>query len=283
MKKVLIFGASGIVGNALYRFLGREERIACYGTVRERPKLFAGDENVLVLDVADSLESIEEAISRVSPQAVVNCVADTSKEPKDLARYFYLNAAFPQILAHLADRHRFQFIHLSTNGVFSGAKGGAYAEGDVPDARDPYGLSKILSERHGGTTIRTSLIGHSVEGDKGLLDWFLSSQGEVNGYTGVFWNGITTLTLAKIVGVVVREDLAFPKKILQIASERVSKAELLHLIKEVYGKDIAIVERDTPSLDQTLTPSEEQERYFDRFIKPMREQLVEFKMFYHDR
>ena len=49
-----------------------------------------------------------------------------------------LNALFPHRLARLAAGYGARVIHMSTDCVFSGARG-AYVEADVPDASDVYG------------------------------------------------------------------------------------------------------------------------------------------------
>ena len=46
--------------------------------------------------------------------------------------------------------------------------------------------------------IKTSIIGHELDSENSLLEWFLNSEDEVWGYSKTYWNGNTTLQWAKI-------------------------------------------------------------------------------------
>ena len=82
-------------------------------------------------------------------------------------------------------------LHISTDCVFSGKKGG-YKESDPSDAEDLYGKSKFIGEVHDQKhviTLRTSIIGHELDSSHALVDWFLSQQGSVKGYTKAIFSG----------------------------------------------------------------------------------------------
>jgi dTDP-4-dehydrorhamnose reductase len=51
-----------------------------------------------------------------------------------------------------------------------------YSEDESPDAQDLYARTKLLGEVSGQNcpTIRTSIVGHELQGSNGLLVWFLS-------------------------------------------------------------------------------------------------------------
>src|SRR5690606_27782525 len=92
-------------------------------------------------------------------------------------------------------------IHISTDCVFSGKKGD-YIETDQKDGSSVYAQSKSLGEITGDNilTIRTSIIGPELKNNGiGLFHWFMSQQGQIQGYSNVFWNGVTTLELAKVI------------------------------------------------------------------------------------
>ena len=75
-----------------------------------------------------------------------------------------VNALFPHKLSEICRKYKSRLIHFSTDCVFSGSKG-FYKEVDEPDARDLYGLSKLLGEVVGenNLTIRTSIIGPELK------------------------------------------------------------------------------------------------------------------------
>ena len=73
-----------------------------------------------------------------------------------------------------------------------------YTEDDTADARDLYGLSKLLGEVNapGALTIRTSIIGWELERASGLLEWLASQAGKpVRGFAGALFSGLTTRAL----------------------------------------------------------------------------------------
>ena len=45
--------------------------------------------------------------------------------------------------------------------------------------------------------IQTSIIGPEIDSNASLLEWFLSQEGEIFGYTKAIWNGNTTLEWSK--------------------------------------------------------------------------------------
>ncbi len=110
-----------------------------------------------------------------------------------------------------------------------------------------YGLSKKRAtdyiKNYGKLTkiIQTSIIGTELNSNVSLLEWFLSQKGEVNGYTGAIWNGITTLEWAKQCKNFI--DSWETQPILTIFhSDNVSKFKLLSIIQECYKKtDVVII------------------------------------------
>jgi dTDP-4-dehydrorhamnose reductase len=143
-------------------------------------------------------------------------------------------------------------IHISTDCVFSGEKGG-YVESDFADARDVYGKSKALGEvdyPH-AVTLRTSTIGHELKSEYGLLDWFLSQQGRCKGYTRAIFSGLPTVVFAQVV-----RDVVIPHEKLSglyhVAAKSINKFDLLNLIADVYGKDIEIVPDEKLVIDRSL-------------------------------
>jgi dTDP-4-dehydrorhamnose reductase len=143
-------------------------------------------------------------------------------------------------------------VHISTDCVFSGAKGG-YMEEDAPDARDLYGRSKLLGEvdcPH-AVTLRTSIIGHELNSAHGLIGWFLAQQGNVKGYTRAIFSGLPTYELARVI-----RDLVLPRAemhgLFHVASRPISKYDLLHMVNQEYGKGLKIEPDDHLKIDRSL-------------------------------
>ena len=88
---------------------------------------------------------------------------------------------------------------MSTDCVFRGSKGN-YSERHKADAQDNYGISKLKGEIKSKNVlnIRTSIIGHEINSNYSLLNWFLI-QKKVKGFKNAFFTGLTTLELSNII------------------------------------------------------------------------------------
>lgn len=110
-------------------------------------------------------------------------------------------------------------------------------------------LGEIRSNHH--VTLRTSIIGPELKDGIGLFHWFMKQKGRINGYRKVFWNGITTLQLAKVIETVIEKDGAGLFHI--TAPEIISKYDLLKQIQQIFlKKDVTIHPYDEIVLDRTL-------------------------------
>jgi dTDP-4-dehydrorhamnose reductase len=158
----------------------------------------------------------------------------------------------PRRLSHLCRLSGARLIQVSSDGVFSGSRGG-YTEDDLPDANDTYGVAKLLgeiSEPH-AFTVRTSIIGHELQSRGGLLEWFLSQQGQCSCYTRAIFSGFPTIVLADLI-----RDIVIPQSglhgIYHLATRPISKFDLLQLVAKRYGKAIELVPDDRPGPDRSL-------------------------------
>jgi dTDP-4-dehydrorhamnose reductase len=109
--------------------------------------------------------------------------------------------------------------------------------------------------------MRCSIVGPEPAGRSvSLLEWFLSQprHSKVAGYSDHYWNGVTTLALAKVIeGIVLYDqDLDLPSLHHLVPSGAVSKASLLGLFKEHFGHEAEIEPRATSGIDRTLGTSQ---------------------------
>lgn len=253
MKKILLFGATGMAGHMVYYFL-RETKKYKIDNVVFRNKL---TEDSIQLDVTNN-NAVSKLVKTIKPDIIINCIGvliKGSKENPDNA--ILLNAYFPYLLKRLSDEVNATLIHISTDCVFSGKKGN-YSEIDFRDADDVYGRSKALGEiiNEKDLTIRTSIIGPELkENGEGLFHWFMKNSGNVNGYTNAYWGGVTTLELAKAIDVAIENNLT---GLVHLSNgEKISKFDLLNLIKKVWQKnDIKINPYNEKSVDKSLLKSD---------------------------
>lgn len=256
--RILILGASGMLGNALYRFFSTSENYVTYGTCRSlslSELLPAKLQQNLIQDInVENESSVTELLSRIRPNVVVNCVGLVKQlaEANDAIAAIKINALLPHQLARHCKQVNARLIHVSTDCVFSGAKG-MYTEQDLPDAQDLYGRSKLLGEvdYDNAITLRTSIIGHEINSHHGLVDWFLSQTGEVKGYRKAVFSGLPTVELARVI-----RDFVIPNAALHgtyhVSASPINKYELLKLVAAVYNKPIAIVPDDNLTINRSL-------------------------------
>ncbi len=256
--RVLVLGASGMLGNAMFRVLSQGTGLEVFGTARSGSvrRFFApeaGQRIIAGVDV-ENQDSLTRVFAEVKPQVVVNCIGLIKQlaDADDPLQALPINAMLPHRMARLCELGGARLVHVSTDCVFTGTKGN-YRESDLSDATDLYGKSKFLGEVAYPRTItlRTSIIGHELASAHGLVGWFLAQEGRVKGYTRAIFSGLPTVELARVVRDVVlpRADLS---GLYHVASSPIAKYDLLKLVAQVHGKAIEIVTDDTVLIDRSL-------------------------------
>lgn len=259
--RVLILGANGLIGNTILRVLSMDSTLTIFGTVRSSSSLkrlfgtalFTIYEGVDVNDIPKLLNVFDV----VKPAVVINCIGATKHKiegnlPLDSIE---LNALFPHKLAQYCRLVNARLIQISTDCVFSGEKG-AYSESDRPDAEDIYGRSKALGEVLYGDslTIRTSTIGHELETNYGLLNWFLAQKQKCKGYKRAIFSGLPTVVLAEIIRDYIIHNPGLTG-LYHISAQPINKYELLTLISSIYQKEIYIEPEESFVIDRSLDSS----------------------------
>lgn len=259
-KKILVLGASGMIGHMMFKVLSGYENYDVYGTVRLTDRIAEYFPKELIGKIrpgvdANNFDMIMRSVAAIEPDVVINCIGMIKQIPfwaKDPLTIINLNAQLPHRISLLCKSSGARLIHMSTDCVFEGTKGN-YTEEDNADATDIYGRTKYLGEVHYPhcLTIRTSTIGPELKGGFGLLEWFLKQEGEVRGFTKAIFSGFPTNVLAEIMG-----DVIIPNEALNglyhVASEPISKYDLLKLIKKIFNINANIVKDDNFQCDRSL-------------------------------
>ena len=256
--KVLVLGASGMLGNAALRLFAQSTGYSAVGSVRSAASLRLLPEALRAqvevgVDV-ENPDSLAAAFARVRPDVVINCVGVVKQlaEADDPLAAIPINSLLPHRLARLCAVAGARLIHVSTDCVFSGAKG-MYLETDFPDANDLYGRSKYLGEVDYAhcVTLRTSIIGMELASAHGLVGWFLAQQGGVKGFTRAVFSGLPTVELARVMRDHVIPNAAL-RGVYHVSAEPINKFELLKLVAHAYGKAIDITPDDRLAIDRSL-------------------------------
>ncbi|RHX90857.1 dTDP-4-dehydrorhamnose reductase family protein [Leptospira stimsonii] len=261
-KRVLILGVSGMLGSAIFRILSKDTHLHVEGTCRQLEilKYFSNEERVRIHANVDVLnnDDLVALFSKSKPNIVINCVGiikqhGSAKNPLEVLP---INSLLPYRLSNLCNLSNARLILISTDCVFNGRKGN-YTESDLPNAEDLYGKSKEIGEITDQTnvlTIRTSIIGHELNSNYSLVNWFLSQNHEVKGFTKAIFSGLPTCEIAEIIGKLILPNDAL-HGLYHISSNPISKFDLLKLIAEIYGKKINIIPSDELIIDRSLDSS----------------------------
>ncbi len=207
---------------------------------------------------AEKPDELLNLFTRIRPDCVINCIGlvKQKEDANDPLLALPINALLPHRLARLSSLVGARLVHISTDCVFQGTRGGGYTEGDVSDATDLYGKSKYLGEINGGNaiTLRTSMVGHELQGRQGLVEWFLSQPQRVSGYRKSIFSGLPTVELSRVIRdyVLPRQDL---RGVFHVASDPISKFDLLSLVAKTYGRNIVVEPDDAVSINRSLDGS----------------------------
>lgn len=282
MNSVLILGASGMLGHTLFARLLHSERYHVRATARKADPLAHFFSSEMVKNItwgvdADNFDAIVKVMGDFKPDCVINCIG-IIKQLAASAEHIpalTVNSLFPHRLAMLCKAVDARLIHISSDCVFDGLQGN-YRETDASNASDLYGRTKFLGEVTSYPhciTLRTSIIGHELGTRFGLVEWFLSQTGRVNGFTKAIFSGFPTIELAKIImeHVMPNQDL---HGLYHVASDPISKYDLLAAIARHYGIPIEIAASDDFVADRSLNSHRFQQA--TGYVPPSWEQLVEY-------
>jgi dTDP-4-dehydrorhamnose reductase len=261
-KRILVLGVTGMLGHVLFKELSKVKEFDVFGTTRniEGLRAFFTEEELGKIRSnvdADNFDTVIRAFASIQPDIIINCIGIIKQLPisNDPLTAITVNAQLPHRISLVARSAGARLIHISTDCVFNGQKG-SYTEQDPSDATDLYGRSKYLGEvayPH-CVTLRTSIIGHELKSNFGLVDWFINQSDSVNGYTKAIYSGFSTLEMANVIlnYVIPNETLS---GVYHVSSNAISKYELLKIISSIYDKKINIQAYDDFILDRSMESS----------------------------
>ena len=236
--KLLILGHRGMLGNMCLLYFTREHYSVITTTHRWPSKAF------------------KTFVSKANVDFIINAIGMIPQKKPDNKLYNEINFKLPMWL----DKQGIRVIHPDT---------------DEPDTT-PYGLSKRLAREnmiHNTRIIKSSIMGFEQETKCSFLEWFLNSDGSINGYTNQRWNGNTTLEWAKWAEKIIK-NWEYYKNVTTIANPDCrSKYDILLTLKGLFQKDIEII--------PTKAPEEKNNCLTGEYItNDLLNQLIEMRYFY---
>src|SRR5918992_5632941 len=209
LPTVLVLGATGMLGHQAVDVLAEE--LDVHGTARD-PERAIGYGLAAPLHRFDAArpDELADLLAATGADVVLNCIGIVKQldEASQPIPSIAINSLFPHQVAAICAARGARLIHVSTDCVFAGTlpPPARYTEEDLPDARDLYGLSKLLGEvtEREALTLRTSIIGWELERASGLLEWLAYRSGQtVRGFAGAWFSGLTTRALSRVIARVI--------------------------------------------------------------------------------
>lgn len=266
MKNILVLGSIGMAGHLITLYFQEKG----YNVTAYSMQPFPYCNNII--GNALETENFKNMLLEGDYDVVINCIGilnQVADENQSLA--VYLNSYLPHLVADTLKGKKTKLIHMSTDCVFAG-NSGPYYEDSLRDGITFYDRSKALGEveDNKNLTFRNSIIGPDMnENGIGLFNWFMKQRGEINGFTGAMWTGVTTLTLAKAMEQAIKEDLCGLYNLVNNTS--ISKYDLLCLFNKYFrNNELKINKSESLNLDKSLR----RKRNDFSFVVPTYEEMV---------
>nr|WP_263324027.1 sugar nucleotide-binding protein [Neobacillus sp. Marseille-Q6967] len=277
--KFLVLGATGMAGHTISLYLHEKgHEVTAFSRTS-----FPFCENI----TGDIMNSpLLKRILLKNYDVIINCIGLLNEAcDREPSKAVYLNSYLPHLIVELLKNTHTRLIHMSTDCVFSGLSA-PYSEKSFPDGKTFYDRTKALGEINDNKnlTFRNSIIGPDMSKDGiGLFNWFMKQKGNINGYTGAIWTGVTTLTLAKAMEKAAFEGITGLYHLTN--NIPISKMELLKLFNEKFRtNEINIFPYDSVRIDKTLHNNRNDFSFkvpsYEQMILEMKEWIYNHKNLY---
>jgi dTDP-4-dehydrorhamnose reductase len=245
MTRFLVTGASGLLGLNLALKLAESHEVT--GVIHQS-ELTGTPFEVLVTDLSLPGEA-EWVLDHCLPEVIIHCAAmaivdDCEKDP---ARALSINADLPGRLARMAAEIDARFLHISTDAVFDGIKGG-YREEDAPNPLSTYARTKlageigVMAENPDALIARVNFYGWSLRGTRSLAEFFynnLSTGKAVNGFTDVMFCPLLVNDLVELL--IKMNEKGLTGLYHTVSSEKISKYEFGLALAKRFGFDLGLI------------------------------------------
>lgn len=148
MKKVLVTGSNGLLGQKIVYKLKERPDVQLIATARGENRLIDQDGyQFFSMDICDRL-NVDEVIDQVKPDHIIHTAAMTHVDDCELDHEACDKANVDAVrnIVTAAERNDCHLVHISTDFIFNGEEG-PYDEEGVPDPLSYYGNAKWKSEQ----------------------------------------------------------------------------------------------------------------------------------------
>ncbi|GAI18632.1 unnamed protein product, partial [marine sediment metagenome] len=177
-KRVLITGASGLLGANVALTASKKKDLEVYATYKSHP-VRINKCRTFYLDITHKKE-VEQSMLKINPDFVIHTAAlanvDQCQQYKREA--WVINVSGTENLVEAVEKINSRLVYISTDSVFDGRRGW-YTEKDRPNPLNYYAKTKLAGEkivegRNGNhTIIRTNIYGWNITGKFSLAEWVI--------------------------------------------------------------------------------------------------------------
>ena len=259
MKKIVIMGASGFIGSALFNHLS--QNLSNHFVIKGTYFSNKGVDELLHLDITDG-EQIEHYLLTEKTDFILMLAGskDVKKCEMDYSFAYKMNTQPVEYIVDAIKKHELdtKLIFFSTDYVFDGEKGN-YTTKDIPNPITNYGKTKLLAERVlfksniDFKIIRTG----AVMGKKGVFfDWLLRAlnmENNVSVFDNVFFSPTPIKLLNEMVCALILNYENIPEKLLHIVGDqRLNRYQFAMIISKLAGSKSANLVPENADLEQSL-------------------------------
>ena len=255
MKKILIFGGSGLLGINFSHLLKKNYNVT---------SVF--NNNIIEIDGVNCIKyniildnSVEKLVHKFEPEIIINCagLANVEKCEIDKINADKLNSLFPEKLALVSKKYDIKLVHISTDHLYDGKKAFRTENHDA-SPQNNYAISKlsgdlrVLDSNSNTLVIRTNFFGnlhHNIPSFSEFIIKSLVSKKKVYLFDDMFFTPIHIRTLLECIIKLLQNDKSGIYNV--TSSQRISKydfgiriADLLDLDKSFISSSKLIDRKD---------------------------------------
>ena len=159
MKKVIITGSNGLLGQSLLKLLLKERtKYEVFGFSRGVNRSDREDFTYCDMDITKEV-LLKDEIDKIQPDFIINTAAMTQVDACETQKEacYLLNVTVVKWLTEICELRNIHLVQISTDFIFDGKKG-HYKETDTPNPISYYGLSKLNAE----AVIKTSAVQSTI-------------------------------------------------------------------------------------------------------------------------
>ena len=248
MKKMIIFGASGLLGLNLLFFFRSNYKIFA---IKNNKDIKISGINVIDSDFNNNLKNLNNVINSIKPSVIINAIGLTNIDfcEKNHEASYFAHCEIPKKIAQISKETGIKFVSISTDHLSDGKKE-YISESHAMLPLNIYGKSKLKGDKEilkcnkDALIIRTSFFGWGPSYRSSLSDYIISNvkkKSEVSLYEDIFFTPIFINNLITLINKLVNKNCEGVYNIGSI--NKISKYEFGLLLVKRFNLDVNYIKK----------------------------------------